>query len=461
MKMEQDLYEILEVEATATNAEIKKAYRKLALKYHPDKASEDEREDSEIKFKEISHAYEVLTDEVRRGEYDTYGTTDGRRPNGEGFDFNGNPFEDFYGGAQQEFSANDFYSFFNNMGGPGGPPGGPGRRSKPRTKDAELEVEVTLEDLFKGKVIKTTSTRDIICSHCKGSGAKKNAVMKKCGVCEGEGSVRKIRRVGPGLVTQDYIDCETCHGVGKIYRSKDKCKKCHGKRLTEETKILEFEILKGSKSGESIVLSKESDEYPGKETGDVVMTFHCKEHSVFTRKGDDLFAKFKIPLVDSLCGFSKVLVKHLDGRGIQVSTPKGKVIRPGDYIKIKNEGMPVKHDPKKSSWFSSSTGKKGDLYIEIDIEFPSDNWYLEKNDIVKIKNILPNELQNKRDSEKQKIDENSLPEANIELITDFTIARESALPDYSEDHPQEETHHEEYYAGHEEYGGAQPECTQQ
>lgn len=459
--MTLDLYEILEVDVSASNAEIKKAYRKLALKYHPDKATEDDREQSETRFKEISHAYEVLIDETRRQEYDTYGTTDGRRTGGEGFDYNGNPFEDFYGGAQQDFSANDFYNFFNNMGGAGGPPGGPGRsRSKPRTKDAELEVDVTLEDLFKGKVIRTTSTRDIVCTHCKGSGAKKNAVMKKCGVCEGEGSVRKIRRVGPGLVTQDYIECETCHGVGKIYRSKDKCKKCLGKRVIDETKILEFEILKGSKSGESIVLTKESDEYPGKETGDVVMTFHCKEHAIFTRKGDDLFAKYKIPLVDSLCGFSKVLVKHLDGRGIQVSTPKGKVIRPGDYIKIKNEGMPVKHDPKKNSWFSSSAGKRGDLYIEIDIEFPPDNWYLEKNDILKAKNLLPNDLQNKRDTEKQMIDESSLPEANIELITDFTISRENALPDYAEDRPEEDTH-EEYYGTHDDFGGAQPECSQQ
>lgn len=464
-----DLYAVLEIESTATSVEIKKAYRKLALRYHPDKVSEDGREEAELRFKEVSFAYEILIDEDKRKDYEMYGTTDGR-PKYEEF-AGGNPYDNFYGAGAggNEYDANDFYNFFNGMngGGHGGPPGGRPRAGKPRTEDAELDVDITLEDLFKGKVIKSTSTRNIICTSCKGSGAKKNAVMKTCGVCEGKGTTRKIRRVGPGLVTQDYVECSTCHGVGKIYRSKDSCKKCLGTRTIEETKILEFEIPKGSKDGGKVILKGESDEYPGKETGDIVMSFHCKDHAFLKRKGDDLFSKYKITLFEALSGFSKVVLKHLDGRGIKISTPTGKVIRPGDFIKVKGEGMPVLDDSSSSSWFSrGNSEKRGDLYIEIDIEFPKDNWYLEKNDILKIKNILPNELQSKKDIESQTIDQDSLPEANICKISDFTIARLSALPDYPEDKPEQPQHdhydqHEYYedYSGS--YGAAQPECNQQ
>lgn len=444
------LYEILEVEESASSNEIKKAYRKLALRYHPDKVTEEEREEAEQKFKEISQAYEILIDEVKRERYDTFGSADDLR-GGPDYDYDGRGYDDFFGDGAQEFTANDFYNFFNNMNG-GVPGGGPTFTSKPRTKDAELDIEVTLEDLFKGKIIRSTATRNIICTHCKGSGAKKNAIMKKCGVCDGEGAVRKIRRVGPGLVTQDYVDCETCHATGKIYRSKDKCKKCHGERVIEETKILEFEIAKGSKNQDTVVLKHESDEFPGKETGDVVLKFTCKEHPVFSRKGDDLYANYKITLAEALCGFSKVVLKHLDGRGIQIATAKGKVLRPGDYIKIKNEGMPIKED--KSSWFNYSKNKRGDLYIALDIEFPPDNWYLEKQDLFKLQNILPTSLQSKRDTEKQKIEENSLASENIELITEFTIARENALPDYESKKDDSNTYYNESY-------GAQPECTPQ
>jgi DnaJ family protein A protein 2 len=450
-----ELYEILEVEATATSSEIKKAYRKLALRYHPDKVTEDDREHAEHKFKELSNAYEILIDEEKRLQYDTYGTTDGTGADPRDYDFGGNPFDNYFGGGGAEYGNDDFYNFFQNMGGHGGhgvPNGKP--RTRARTEDAEINVDVTLEDLFKGKVIRTTSTRNIICVTCKGSGAKKSAITKKCGICDGEGTVRKIKRMGPGLITQEYADCTTCSGTGKIYRTKDRCKKCTGTKVVEETKILEFEIVKGSKSGETIVLTRESDEYPGKETGDVKLTFNCKDHPVFIRKGDDLYAKFKIPLVDALCGFSKVFVKHLDGRGIQISTQPGKVIRPGDFIKVRNEGMPVK--ASSSGWFGGSSSKRGDLYFEMDIEFPKDNWYLEKNDVLKMKNLLPNDLQSKYDIQKQSVDSDSLPEANIDIITDFSIAKKDALPDYTEDTPKEE----EPDYGYDAHRG-QPECTQQ
>lgn len=442
--MAVDLYEILEVESSSSSAEIKRAYRKLALKYHPDKVSEEDRQEAEIKFKEISHAYEILSDEAKRLDYDLYGTTEG---NGNGMGgYDSNPFGN--GFASQEYGADDFSNFFSGFQS-GGPPGGQ-QRSR-RTADAELEVNVTLEELFVGKVVKITSTRNIICATCLGSGARKKAAAKVCAACKGQGYVTKIKRVGPGLVSQFHVDCETCEGTGKVLRPKDKCKQCNGDKVVEETKILEFEILPGSRSGELVVLKGESDEYPGKVTGDVILTFHCKDHAKLERKGDDLYAKYTISLVEALSGFSKIVMKHLDGRAIHVSTPKGKVLRPGDFLRIKGEGMPVK---ASTSWFSSAQ-KRGDLYIALDIEFPPDHWYLEKNDLVKLQNILPTDLKHKP---KHEGSSESVPEANIEYVTDFTIARENALPDYTEktddsyNADYSGTHHEREY---------NPECTAQ
>lgn len=443
-----DLYEILEVDSTATSADIKRSYRKLALKYHPDKVSEEERVEAEIRFKEISSAYEILIDDTKREEYDLYGTTDGTGgvPN-----FSGNPFDQYYG--SQEFSGNDFFNFFDQMNNDGA------HHKLSRTEDGKLEVTVTLEDLFNGKTIKITSTRDIICQHCHGTGAKKKSVPATCRTCGGQGQIQKIRRSMPGVVSTSYVECTDCEGTGKRYKPKDKCKRCEGAKVQEETKILEFEVLKGSANNDSIVLEGEADQYPGKTTGDIILNYTCQEHPVFKRKGNDLYTSFKIPLVDALCGFSKNVVKHLDGKVIHVSTPKGKVIKPNDYIKLAGEGMPIKQD--KRNWFNSGP-TNGDLYIKMEIEFPEDNWYLEKNDILKVKNLFPNTLKSKDDIANQAIDNDSLIEPNIDVITNFKILKEGELPEYeTESKPEPETHHNGHHHHTFENGGAQAECATQ
>ncbi|KAG7195960.1 uncharacterized protein KQ657_002347 [Scheffersomyces spartinae] len=450
-----DYYEILEVETSATTAEIKKSYRKLALRYHPDKVNEEGRDEAEAKFKELTNAYEVLIDETKRHNYDLYGNAEG--PNGDnGGGYGG--YDDFYGGGGANgFGPEDFYRFFNGMGGDeyGYASSSPPKPAVPRTDDATIEVDVTLEDLFKGKVIKTTITRDILCTLCDGVGYKKNAINKQCPDCDGKGVEIKIKRYGPGIIRQESVNCTKCEGRGKIYRSKDKCKKCLGSRVQEETKIYEFEIKKGAHSGESIVLEGASDQAPGKQSGDIRLTYNCKPHDSFQRKGDDLYMKYKITLVELLSGFSKIVAKHLDGRALKITTPKGKVLRPGDFIKLKNEGMPSKK--KSASWFSSSSSqKRGDLYIELEIEFPQDNWYLEKNDLVSLLNILPTKLQNKLDIEKQEIPSDCLEDANVEDISDIIITNKQLLP-------QEKEHHENGHGhGHRGQGSnGQPECPQQ
>lgn len=428
---------ILGIERSATSIEIKKAYRKLALSYHPDKVSEDDREEAEIKFKEISAAYEILSDEIKRDNFDRYGDADGPRTNG-GYGHDDVP----------DFSPDDFFNFFHGMNGNAGRK--PQRTN--RTEDANLDVFVTLSDLYNGKTVKITSSRNILCTLCKGHGVKTGAKSKPCGICKGEGVTRKIRRVGPGMVTQEYVDCTTCKGKGTIYRTKDKCKKCQGETTQEETKILEFYIEKGSKFGDSIILKGESDEAFGQETGDIILTVHEKEipeDDLFERVGNDLYSEFTITLAEALCGFkNKIVLKHLDERLLRISTPTGKVLRPNQYLKIAKEGFPI-----KKSFLSS----KGDLYLKINIEFPNDNWFSEKSELERVKNILPSQINN--DPFKNESTNNN----NIDDVN-FKILNLDDLPEIDND-DDDEGHAGDYENGYNPYGsagaGGAANCAQQ
>jgi DnaJ homolog subfamily A member 2 len=175
------------------------------------------------------------------------------------------------------------------------------------------------------------------------------------------------------------VVCGDCNGTGSIIHAKDRCKKCKGKTLTEEKKPLEFWIEKGMAEGDKIVLKGEADQEPNKETGDVIFVLVEKDHPVYTRIGSDLKATLQITLEEALCGFSKVILTTLDGRGLRYTHPgKGQIIRPKDIFKIAGEGMPL---GKKSD-------AKGDLYLDVDIEFPSDGWLFEPGKFDLLRGLL-------------------------------------------------------------------------
>jgi DnaJ family protein A protein 2 len=265
------------------------------------------------------------------------------------------------------------------FGGPGGP-GGPGESKRPRRKGAneEQQYQVTLEELYKGKTVKFASTKNVICSHCKGTGGKEKTKPKTCERCQGKGATMGLRSVGPGLVTQERVTCDACSGAGSIYREKDRCKKCKGKRTTSEKKVLEIYIPRGAMQGERIILEGEADQVPDQIPGDIVFTLVEEEHETYQRRGHDLSAELKITLAESLCGFSRVVLKHLDGRGIHLNHPQGKVLKPGQILKVVGEGMPH----KKSE-------AKGDLYLVVDIEFPDDGWAKDEASMATLQKLLP------------------------------------------------------------------------
>jgi DnaJ family protein A protein 2 len=402
-----DYYEVLGISRSATPSEVKRAFKNLALQHHPDKVSQESREEAEIRFKNISQAYEVLNDETERQYYDRV--------------FFGGGSGGLYGGAEDDygdFEANDFAQFFGNFGS-----NAPKPPKTSRTKDEHILLKLSLEDLYKGKVMKMASARNVLCKSCSGSGAKSKARPGTCSACSGEGMVKKLRRLSPGVVTSDWVDCSVCSGRGTIVKVKDRCKKCSGSGLSEEKTILEVYIPKGVRSGYRVVLHEKSDEAYGKRTGDLVFDIEQADHKLFERRGNDVIAKFRLTLYESLCGFSKVVIQHLDGRGIKVTVPDGNVTPPHHVFKVKNAGFPVK-----------GTDMFGDLYLVPDIEFPRDGWMRQPGQVNLAKELFSMLRPDRVNAE-------------IEDEVDYTI--EGSIPDLVEE--------EEDYHGMGQDGV--PECT--
>lgn len=367
------LYELLNVDPNASTNEIKKQYKKLARQFHPDKAGPEYEE----KFKEISYAHEILTDQKKRDLYDRYGEkglTEGGM------------------GAGMEDLLGHIFGHGSGMGGMGGmggfdsmfgfSPFGGGRRRQQRRRgeDTVHPLRVKLEDLYMGKVSKLKLRKKVICSQCDGAGGKGNS-SQKCYTCNGNGVKISIQPVGPGMVQQVQRLCPDCSGEGEVIDPKNRCKKCAGKKVVEETKILEVRVNKGMTDGERITFRGEGDQQPGIETGDVVIVIQQLPHEQFTRKSDNLYLKLKIGLTEAICGF-KFPVKHLDGRELLISNPSGKVVEPGSTKFIMDEGMPRSRDPTE----------KGHLFIEFDVLFPSNN-FLEVKDLNKLEKLLPQRVE--------------------------------------------------------------------
>ncbi|BFZ53679.1 Type I HSP40 co-chaperone [Savitreella phatthalungensis] len=352
-------YDVLEVSPTASDSELKKAYRKLALKYHPDK-----NPDAGDKFKEISHAYEVLADTQKRQLYDQYGE---EGLSGAG----GGP-----GGMNAEDLFSQFFGGGGMFGGGGGPFGGGGGRPRgpQRGKDLTHALKVNLDDLYKGKVAKLALQKHVLCKSCDGRGGKEGAV-KQCTGCDGTGVKLMMRQMGPMIQRFQQV-CPECNGDGEIMKEKDRCKECKGKKIINERKVLQVHIDKGMQDGQRITFAGEGDQAPNIIPGDVVFVIELKEHARFKRRNDDLFYEAHIDLLTALAG-GTVLVEHLDDRWLEVPIPAGESLRPGSLRVVEGQGMPSyrHHD-------------FGNLYIRFAVDFPPKLW-TSPEQIAQLENILP------------------------------------------------------------------------
>jgi len=311
----------------------------MAIKYHPDK-----NPNAGDKFKEVSVAYEILSNTEKREQYDLYGE-DGLK---EGPDF-----ED----PEDIFSMFGF-PFARPRGG-GDPRRSRGKSQKQKGKDMVMGYPVHLEDLYQGKQYKFKIDRTVICPTCNGKGSNKTKPPVKCHQCEGTGARLHMRHMGFGLVQQVAEPCGQCNGNGVTIRAKDRCKKCSGKKIIDDTKEVDLFIDKGMQHGQKIVFSGEGDQLPDVTPGDVILVLQQVEHDVFKRDGQDLYMQKSIKLVEALCGF-KFLLTHLDGRVLVVQS-SNEILKPGDVKCIESEGMPQYKNPFE----------KGKLYIKFDVQFPA------------------------------------------------------------------------------------------
>mmetsp|Transcript_5031 Transcript_5031/g.8770 ORF Transcript_5031/g.8770 Transcript_5031/m.8770 type:complete len:413 (-) Transcript_5031:1840-3078(-) len=327
-------YELLGVSQDADENELKKSYRRLAMKHHPDKGGDVEM------FQEISHAFEILSDPEKRQIYDQYGEEALKEGAGAGGGFH-NPqdiFEAMFGG-----------SMFGS--------GGSRRRGPQKSENVSYPIKVTLQELYSGKSSKLAITRHRVCTGCSGSGSSSPEGVVTCSDCSGQGVRVQLRQVGPGMVQQLQSVCARCSGSGRFINEKYRCGTCKGAKVVKQRKVLEVFIDPGMQDGQKIVFSGEADEEPGCEPGDVIIVIKQSAHDVFERKGKNLVMNKDIPLVDALCG-TKFIVEHLDGRKLVVSCSS--VIKSGDIKSVAEEGMPT--------W--KSPFDKGYLFIRFNVVFP-------------------------------------------------------------------------------------------
>jgi DnaJ family protein A protein 2 len=338
MVRESKFYDLLEVPIDASDADLKKAYRKKALRLHPDKGGDPEL------FKEVTHAYEVLSDPEKRSIYDARGEAGLSEQGGMGGMDPQDLFSHLFGGGGG-FGGGGFF-------GGGGPPRGGARK----TKDLVHRVHVTLEDLYKGKTTKLALTRNVICSKCRGKGGKDGAV-KACSSCSGRGVKITLRQLGP-MIQQIQAPCDDCSGTGEMINLKDRCTICKGKKVVPDKKFLEVHVDKGMKGGQTINFRGESDQSPSAEPGDVVIVIEEKPHERFKRQDTELTTEIEVDILTALAG-GQFAIKHLDDRVLLVNLEPGEVLKHGDLKVIRGQGMPSQrhHEP-------------GDLYVKINVKFP-------------------------------------------------------------------------------------------
>jgi molecular chaperone DnaJ len=345
--MPKDYYETLGVNKGASKDEIKKAFYKLAQKYHPDKKG-----GNEAKFKQVNEAYQVLSDDAKRSKYDQFGSGFENMGQGnygsaqggfEGFDPSG--FGGFQG-AGMDFDLNDIFSDFFG-GGMGG-----GRAQARRGRDISTEMQISFSDSIFGVTRKILITKTSECSTCHGSGAKLGTKMETCKHCNGQGHIREQKRTIFGNIASTKV-CEVCLGAGEV--PKEVCEKCKGKGVLRREEEISIAVPAGIRDGEMIRMSGMGEAISKGTTGDLYIKINVAAHPVFKREGNDLVMNINLKLSDALLGI-KYPIQTLDG-DIEVTIPEGVTIN--EILRVKGKGVPM------------SKGKRGDLLIKLNIKLPS------------------------------------------------------------------------------------------
>ncbi len=333
--MSKDYYNILGVSKSATDEDIKKAYRKLAHEHHPDKPG-----GNEAKFKEINEAYQVLSDKTKRAQYDRFGSAG---PAGAG-GFGGN-----WGGPQGGYGGSGWGGFgFDQQGAPDmgdfsdifesifeGFGGQPRRKTYEKGSDLEIQEQITLEEAFRG-VVKMLKIKTLVqCVECKGKGAEPGSGFEKCSVCDGRGEIREQRRTFFGTFSQVKA-CEKCHGVGES--PKHPCHKCKGSGRVEASREVRVNILPGIEDNQLIKMNGAGEAGErGTAAGDLYVRIRVWPHSVFVRHGADLVVSRELDVFDLILG-KKIEIPVISGGKVSIEIPTGFNLK--ENLRVQGEGMP-------------------------------------------------------------------------------------------------------------------------
>jgi DnaJ-class molecular chaperone len=343
--MTKTYYEILEIEKTASQEEIRKSYKKLAVKWHPDK-NPTNKEEAEKRFKEISEAYEVLNDTEKRSIYDRHGL--------EGI-------KGLQNGGGGHSPDDIFRAFFGGMGFDGGG----FHQQEIKTEPKMVEIPVSLKELYNGCKKKITLKIKRLCLECNGEGGSD---FKMCYDCDGQGVKIINRMIGPGMIQRIQSPCNSCKGLKK--NALKTCTFCNGNKIKIDEQSFLLIIDPGSFEGETKIFEEMGDELPKERRGDVIFVIKEANNTIFTRVGDDLVYNHNITLADSITGCH---FNFNDINGEKIYVKENGMIKENSYSTIKNKGMPIKD--KNNSY--------GNLYIVYNIEYPLKKITQSEKDIIK------------------------------------------------------------------------------
>lgn len=337
MHAEVDYYQLLEVERGCDEATLKSAYRRLAMRWHPDRNPGDKA--AEARFKAINEAYGVLSDPEKRAAYDRYGHAAFRNGGGGGNPFHGgaSPFEDLF---------TDIFEQFMGGGAARGHRQGPQRGA-----DLRYDLEVSMEEAFHGAETDIALDVAVPCDHCVGTGSKPGARVQACNTCGGRGTVRMQN----GMFVVERT-CPACHGSGQVIS--DPCDHCHGEGRVERRKTLKVRIPRGVDDGTRIRLAGEGEAGPrGAAAGDLYIFIHMKPHALWKRDGTTVFAQVPLSFVDAALG-GEIEIPGLDGEPVTVKIPAG--TQTGRQFRVRGRGMPALNGHGT-----------GDLVVQVELETPT------------------------------------------------------------------------------------------
>ncbi|MBE6037448.1 MAG: molecular chaperone DnaJ [Clostridiales bacterium] len=345
-EQKRDYYEVLGLQKGASESEIKSAFRKKAMQYHPDRNPGDK--EAEEKFKEVNEAYGILSDPDKKDKYDRFGHA-GVDPNA---GFGGGGFGGFQGGGFEDMFGDIFGGMFGGMGGFGG---GQSRRNAPR-KGADLQkgISITFEEAAFGVKKNIEINKYVSCDHCSGSGAEPGTEKKTCPHCNGTGEVRTVQRTPFGQFA-NVQPCSHCGGTGKIIEKP--CSKCGGAGKVRKTVTISVNIPAGVDNDSVIPIRGQGE--PGSNggpAGDLYVVLAVQPHKLFQRKGDDLWLEMPITFTQAALG-DDIVVPTLEEK---VSYKIPAVTQPGTIFRLKGKGVQ-----------SLRSGRKGDLYVQVNVEVPT------------------------------------------------------------------------------------------